>query len=96
MMPPFITVQSMNLASLGAENSPLDRAFGKLEGIAGGGGGGGGAPIPITPPRLGRFEPFLIGISPPGKVTNDSDSRLWQARGYNETSNKCNHSEEYK
>jgi hypothetical protein len=62
MMPPFITAQSINLASLGAENKPLDRAFGKLDGIGGGGAGGGGAPIPITPPRLLRFEVFLIGI----------------------------------
>jgi hypothetical protein len=62
MMPPFITVQSMYFASFGAENNPLDRAFGKLEGIGGGGDGGGGAPIPITLPRVLRFELFLIGI----------------------------------
>jgi len=64
MIPPFITVQSMNLAFLGAENNPLDRAFGKLEGIAGG-ADGGGAPIPITPLRLVRFGFFLIGMGPP-------------------------------
>jgi len=61
-MPPFITVQSMNRASLGAENKPLDRALGKLDGIAGGGGGVGGAPIPITPRRLRTLELFLIAI----------------------------------
>jgi hypothetical protein len=52
----------MYFASFGAENNPLDRAFGKLEGIGGGGEGGGGAPIPITLPRVLRFELFLIGI----------------------------------
>jgi hypothetical protein len=52
----------MNLASFGAENNPLDRALGKLEGIGGGGDGGGGAPIPITLPRVLRFVLFLIGI----------------------------------
>jgi hypothetical protein len=39
-MPPFITVQSIYFASLGAENNPLERALGKLAGI----GGGGDAP----------------------------------------------------
>ena len=52
----------MNLASFWAENNPLDRAFGKLEGIGGGGAGGGGAPIPITLPRVLRIALFLIGI----------------------------------
>ena len=52
----------MKQASLGVENKPLDRAFGKLDGIGGGGGVGGGAPMPITLPRLIRFELFLIGI----------------------------------
>jgi hypothetical protein len=65
MMPPFITVQSMNRASFGAENKPLDRALGKLDGMAGGGGGVGGAPIPITPRRLRTLELFLIGIVSP-------------------------------
>jgi hypothetical protein len=62
MMPPFITDQSMNFASLGAENKPVERAFGKLTGIGGGGGGGGGAPIPITVPRVVRLELFLTGM----------------------------------
>ena len=52
----------MKLASLGAENKPLDRAFGKLDGIGGGGGVGGGAPIPITLPRVAILELFLTGI----------------------------------
>jgi hypothetical protein len=62
MMPPFITVQSMYFASLGAENNPLERALGKLTGIGGGGGAGGGAPIPITVPRVVRLELFLTGM----------------------------------
>ena len=62
MMPPFITVQSMKRASLGAENSPLDRALGKLDGWGDGGGGGSGAPMPITVPRPMGFTLFLTGI----------------------------------
>jgi hypothetical protein len=48
-MPPFITDQSIYFASVGAENNPLDRAFGKLAGIGGGGGGGAGE---VPAPRI--------------------------------------------
>jgi hypothetical protein len=51
MMPPFITVQSIYFAPLGAENNPLDRALGKLTGI----GGGGDAPAP----RVTGFDFFF-------------------------------------
>jgi len=86
----------MKQASLGAENKPLDRAFGKLDGIGGGGGVGGGAPMPITLPRLIRVELFLTGIVLlPKKITNAPDSRLWQARGYNENSDNAILTEEY-
>jgi hypothetical protein len=33
MMPPFITAQSITVASFGAENNPLDLTLGKLAGI---------------------------------------------------------------
>jgi hypothetical protein len=50
----------MNLASFGAENNPLDLAFGKLAGI-GGGGGGGGPPAPrVTAPDFDPEDRFAV------------------------------------
>jgi len=74
----------MNRASLGAENKPLDRALGKLDGIAGGGGGVGGAPIPMTPRRLRTLELFLVAICVSLNGRLNHHSKLWVERGYNE------------
>jgi hypothetical protein len=62
-MPPFITAQSINPASFGAENNPLDLTLGKPAGI---GGGGGDPPAPrVTAPAFDleiRFAVILPSI----------------------------------
>ena len=58
-MPPFITAQSIDVASIGAENNPLDLALGKLAGI---GGGGGEPPAPLATGFDFDLEGRLAGI----------------------------------